>query len=70
MAAKGAKLQSIFTNVDEPLVRECSVPGCQEQFKITLYPHLNRGQNPELKCKTHLTKLYGKRCIPKNLWRT
>jgi hypothetical protein len=38
-----------------------AVPGCSEQFKITLYHHLNRGQNPELKCKLHMYEALGQK---------
>jgi hypothetical protein len=53
MTAKGAKLLSAFKGVHVPLVIECAVPDCREQFTIALNEHLNAGQNPELKCPRH-----------------
>jgi hypothetical protein len=40
---------------------DCSVPDCPEQFKFTLYHHLQRGQNPELKCKVHMYEALGQK---------
>ena len=53
VAAKGAKLCSVYKGVHSHLVIECSVPDCPEQFTIALNEHLNAGQNPNLLCQCH-----------------